>query len=164
MNVGDVGWVIDPPLDDEYEREAEPYPVLPWKIQCTNPWGEHKTRGSGRSATNPYLYIECYPTTLYATEREAWIAYADALQANVIRDACEIASVRRRYALDTVPGKSLGRIMRDAYALGLNDIADDCKPWGELPDEVKAAYELAAGAVLDAAAQANEEPVPCTTH
>lgn len=160
MRVGDIGWVIDSPLDDEYETDIKPFPVHPWFIVCTNPWGNHKTRGRGLALT----YLECHPTTLYATEREAWIAYADALQRKVIRDACEIASVRRKYALDTVPGKSLGRIMRDAYAIGLNDIADDCKPWGELPDEVKAACELAAGAVLDAAAQANEEPVPCTTH
>lgn len=162
MKVGDIGWVIDSPLNED-EENTERFPVRPWRVKVTSADPKYRflTKARGFSESESVCFSdldECSPELLYATEREAWIAYADVLHARACHDLAEVASVRRRFGLDWGERLTPGRVVRNAYALSLNDIADDNKPWGELPDETRAACEYAAQAVLDYAASLNEEP------
>lgn len=150
----DTGWTINSPVNEDLEP-YRPSPVRPWCVRRTHGCDGECVEYDAETDTGGYDIT--IARILYATEREAWIAYADALQKNVIRDACEVARVRRTYAPDSVPVNSPGETMHSAYTLWLNDIDDGEGPWNDLPDNVKAAFELAAGAVLDAAASANEK-------
>ena len=160
MKVGDVGWVIGSPINDDDEELARS-PVRPWVVKVTSADPKYRFMTRAREwCGDGFGFNECSPDDIYATEREAWIAYADALQANAIRGLSEAASVRRRFWLDWGETLSPGRVVRNAYALAMNYIADDNKPWGELPDETRAACEYAAQAVLDYAASLNEKVTP----